>query len=30
MHFNSIEMGVGSAPTSTVVRQGRAVAKYSA
>src|SRR6202171_1936303 len=30
MHFNSMAMGVGSAPTSTVVRQGRASRKYSA
>src|SRR2546426_4495420 len=30
MHFSSMAMGVGSAVTSTVVRQGRASAKYSA
>src|SRR5882762_1615271 len=30
MHFSSMAMGVGSAVTSTVVRQGRAPAKYSA
>src|SRR6266404_4413839 len=30
MHFSSMAMGVGSAVTSTVVRQGRAPARYSA
>jgi hypothetical protein len=30
MHFSSMAMGVGSAVTSTVVLQGRALAKYSA
>jgi len=30
MHFNSMAMGVGKLRTSTVVRQGGSLAKYSA